>query len=362
MERGRETMYKHLFGWLAALMLCPSCSDSSPNISVVCEENPKVGRGNCIIKWETTPVIEGKVKIYASTNPDNIPEKDPILTADISDQLATIVISDPTQRYYYKMVFNNRYRVVTASCNSVIPGIQNFRDIGGYAAAKGKQVRWGMLYRSAQIESLSHSTFRELENIGIKTIIDLRTAEEVAKTPPLQEQGFNVVRIPIGTVNTDHVMQKLRDGQIGNDSIYRLMLRINREMVIHCKAEYKEMFDVLETEDNYPVLILCTTGIDRTAIISALVLSALEVNEETIMSDYLRSNNFFDIPQASGYGYRLPVGVQEAITTLLSAREGFLNAAKNQIEKSYGNIPIYLDKGLGLTDENIRKLRSILLH
>jgi protein-tyrosine phosphatase len=355
-------MYKHLFGWLAMLMLYPSCSDNSPNISVVCGEDPKVGRGNCIIKWETTPIIEGKVKIYASTDPDEIPEKDPILTVDISDQLATIVISDPTQRYYYKMVFNNRYRVVTASRNSVIPGIQNFRDIGGYVAAKGKQMRWGMLYRSAQVESLSYSTFKELKNIGIKTVIDLRSAEEVVKTPHLEEEGFNVVHIPIGTVNTDNVMQELRNGQIKNDSIYRLMLRINREMVIYCRTEYKEMFDVLEEKDNYPVLILCTTGMDRTAIASAMILSALGVNKETIMSDYLRSNDFFDIPRASGYGYQLPVGTQEAITTLFSAREGFLNAAKNQIMKSYGNVPTYLNKGLGLTEENIRELHSILLH
>lgn len=355
-------MYKQLIGWLAMLMLCPSCSDNSPSISVVCEEDPRVGRGNCIIKWETTPFIEGKVKIYASTDPDKIPEKNPVLTADISDQLATIVISDPTQRYYYKMVFNNRYRVVTASRNSVIPGIQNFRDIGGYSAAKGKKIRWGMLYRSAQVESLSYSTFKELKNIGIKTVIDLRATEEVIKTPQLEEQGFNIVHIPIASINTEAIMEQLRGGKIKNDSIYRLMLRVNREMVIYYRAEYKKMFDLLEEEDNYPAMIVCATGMDRTAIASAMILSALGVNDETIMSDYLRSNDFFDIPRASGYGYRLPYNTQEAITTLFSAREGFLNAAKNQVEKNYGNIPTYLDKGLGLTGDNIKELRSILLN
>lgn len=355
-------MYKQLLGWLAVLMLCPSCSDNSPNISVVCEEDPRVGRGNCIIKWETTPVIEGKVKIYASTDPDKIPEKDPILTVDIADQLATIVISDPTQRYYYKMVFNNRYRVVTASRNSVIPGIQNFRDIGGYSAAKGKKTRWGMLYRSAQVENLSYSTFKELKNIGIKTVIDLRSTEEVAKTPQLEDQGLNVVHIPIGSVNIDDILQKLREGKIRNDSIYRLILRANREIVTYYRGEYKKMFDVLEEESNYPAMIVCTTGMDRTAVASAMILSALGVSDETIMTDYLRSNNYFDIPRASGYGYRLPVNTQEAITTLFSARESFLNSAKHQVEKSYGNIPTYLDKGLGLTGDDIKELRNILLH
>lgn len=355
-------MYKQLLGWLTALIICPSCSNNLPNISVVCEEDPKVGRGNCIIKWETTPVLEGKVKIYASTDPEKIPEKNPILTADISDQLATIVISDPTQRYYYKMVFNNRYRVVTASRNAVIPGIQNFRDIGGYPARKGKQTRWGMLYRSSQIESLSYSTFKELKNIGVKTVIDLRTVEEVQRTPHLEEQGFNVVHIPIGIVNSEGLLRSLREGKIRNDSIYRLVLRTNREMVTYYRTEYKKMFEVLEEEDNYPALIICNTGMNRSAIASAMIFSVLGVNDETIMSDYLRSNNFFDIPRASGFGYRMPVSTQEAITTLYSAREEFLNAAKHQIEKNYGNIPTYLDKGLGLTDDDIKKLRNILLN
>lgn len=361
-------MYRHLLGWLAILAFCQSCSNNSPSISVVCEEDPRVGRGNCIIKWETTPVIEGKVKIYASTDPDKIPEKDPVLVADISDQWATIVISDPTQRYYYKMVFNNRYRVMTASRNSVIPGIQNFRDIGGYLAAKGKQVRWGMLYRSAQIESLSYSTFKELRNIGIKTIIDLRAFEEIAKTPRLEDQGFNVVHIPIRGVNTDDAMRKIRNGEVKNDSIYRLKRRINREMVTYYRTEFSKMFDVLLEEDNYPALIVCPTGMEQSAIASVLIFSALGVNDETIMSDYLRSsgskqnNSFFDIPRASGYGYRLPVKTQEAITTLFSAREGFLNAAKNQIKRNYGDMPTYLNKGLGLSDDNIKDLRHILLH
>lgn len=358
----RRAMYKQVFGWLTVLLFYSSCSDHSPSISVVCEEDPKAGQGNCIIKWETTPIIEGKVKIYASTNPENIPEKDPVATANIADQLATIAIADPTQRYYYKLVFNNRHRKVTAARNVVIPGIQNFRDIGGYNAMKGKKTRWGMLYRSSQVESLSYSTFKELKNLGIKTVIDLRTAQEVAKTPRLEEQGLKVVHIPIGSINIEDIIRKVCEGKIENDSISRLMLRVNREMVIYYRAEYKKMFDVLEKE-NYPMMILCMSGMDRAGIASAMILSVLGVNNETIMEDYLLSNMFFDIPHALGEdGYKLPFNAQEALTTLFSAREGFLNAARHQVEKNYGNIPTYLDKGLGLTEENIRDLRGKLLY
>lgn len=354
-------MYKQLLGWLVALVIYPSCSSHSPGISVACEENPR-GRGNCVIKWETAPVIPGKVKIYASTDPELIPERNPIAIADISDQLATIVISDPSQRYYYKMVFNNRYRVVTASRNSVIPGVQNFRDIGGYPSSKGRSVRWGKLYRSGQIESLSYSTLREFKNIGIKTIIDLRSDEEEKIKPLSKDQGIQVLHIPVGVVNTNEVVQKLREGKINNDSIYRFMLRMNRDMVTYYRSEYKKVFDVLEDERNYPVLISCSSGIGRTAVASALILSAIGVNEDVIMEDFLRSNDFFDIPRASSFGYKLPVNSQEAITTLFSARPEFLNAAKRQIEKNYGNVSTYLDKGIGLSNEEIKNLKGILLH
>ena len=162
-------MYKNLLSWLTVLVLFPSCSKTPPNISVVCEEN---NVGNCIIKWETAPLIHGQVKVYASANPELIPETMPIAAAPISEGKMVIVTDDPSRRYYYTMVFNNKYRVKVATRNINIPGIQNFRDLGGYrSSTTGKKVRWGMLYRSAQIDSLGCAARRELRNMGIRTII-----------------------------------------------------------------------------------------------------------------------------------------------------------------------------------------------
>ena len=92
-----------------------------------------------------------------------------------------------------------------------------------------------------------------------------------------------------------------------------------------------------------------------------MVLAALGVNEEVIMEDYRLSNDYFNIPKASKYAYKLPINSQEAITTIYSAKEDFLNAAKEQIEAEYGSVQAYLKKGLGLSAEEIEQLRSILL-
>ena len=105
-------MYRNLLNWLTILLVLPSCSGTSPTISVVCEEN---NVGNAIIKWETAPILKGQVKVYASTSPDFIPEENPVATINIEKGKKTIVTNDPSQRYYYLMVFNNRYRVRVTS-------------------------------------------------------------------------------------------------------------------------------------------------------------------------------------------------------------------------------------------------------
>ena len=143
--------------------------------------------------------------------------------------------------------------------------------------------------------------------------------------------------------------------------IYRLVERMNRQLVTNYRKEYKELFTLLLDRNNYPVVIHCTSGKGRTGIVSALVLAALGVNEEAIMKDYRLSNDYFNIPKASRYAYKLPINSQEAITTIYSAKEDFLNAAKEQIDAEYGSVQAYLKKGIGLSAEEIERLRSILL-
>ena len=217
-------MYKNLLNLLVLAVLLPSCSGTSPHISVVCEEN---NVGNCIVKWEMAPLIKGNVKVYASTNPDHIPEDVPVAVANISDLKMTVITTDPTQRYYYTLVFADKYRVKIATRNINIPGIQNFRDLGGYSSyPTQKKVHWGMLYRSAEIDKLKPCSRKELKNIGIRTIIDLRSSVEANRQSPLQQE-FKVIHIPIPTGDMEYILKGVQEQKIKSDTVYRIVEQMN---------------------------------------------------------------------------------------------------------------------------------------
>ncbi len=54
----------------------------------------------------------------------------------------------------------------------------NFRDLGGYPTADGRTTRWGMIYRSGELSTLTDADLSRLEDLGIASVIDLRSERE----------------------------------------------------------------------------------------------------------------------------------------------------------------------------------------
>ena len=81
---------------LCSLLLALSaCSTHSPDIDVACEIDLQ---NHYLLKWETTPRIEGEVHVYRSTDPEHFDTaKEPVATASI--QTGYTVVPDRLQTY-----------------------------------------------------------------------------------------------------------------------------------------------------------------------------------------------------------------------------------------------------------------------
>src|SRR5215469_15152028 len=60
-----------------------------------------------------------------------------------------------------------------------LDGAANVRDIGGYRIVGGPEVVRGRLYRGDSLSQLTSSDVERLDRLGLRTVIDFRTAGEV---------------------------------------------------------------------------------------------------------------------------------------------------------------------------------------
>jgi protein-tyrosine phosphatase len=122
------------------------------------------------------------------------------------------------------------------------------------------------------------------------------------------------------------------------------------------------MFDLLLDEKNYPVIFTCSLGKDRSAIASALILAALDVDEETILEDYLLSISLINYRGLVSDAESYSSDIQQPITALYGVHPETIRYAFELIRTNYGSMQNYLEKELNLTAEKREKLKNILLN
>ncbi len=153
-----------------------------------------------------------------------------------------------------------------------IEGVANTRDAGGYPTSDGQFVKRGMVYRSAKLSRLSAAgadTYREL---GIKTVIDFCN-----RLTPWPLFGGDVWSVHLAS--SVHGCPISFSKQEPREEFYIRGVREN-------SAAYREAFELLADPENYPVLYHCRAGTDRTGVMSALLLSLLGVDRETLITDF----------------------------------------------------------------------------
>ncbi|PIB35295.1 hypothetical protein BFP72_07730 [Reichenbachiella sp. 5M10] len=308
----------------------------------------------------------GQWTLYHGTSPQLINWQSPITTIDSHKQKTYFIPKQPN-RSFFALINTEQDTILASNRELILDEAVNFRDLGGIPTKTGQLTQWGKIYRSAELKDLSTDDLQQIREIQLKTIVDLRTNGEIENAPDTYPQDVDIQWKHLGLGSSlddkqmDSLKQIMKDATPENFNGDSFMEDANRGFV-DSSAEIKSIFDIL-LQNEGPLLFHCTAGKDRTGFTSAMILSALGVEKDVIMQEYLLSNyyrhehNEATVEKAAKY-----FGInQEVLRQLMGVKAQYLEAAFVKIETEYGDVNRYLSDEVGLTTDNINQLKSMYL-
>lgn len=173
---------------------------------------------------------------------------------------------------------------LVADDRRVVPlfAVHNFRDLGGYPTSDGRETRWRTLYRADGLYRLTPGDARAVVDLGVRTVLDLRTDNEVKTRGTFPVDDFDVAyhRLPIidatwGETSTPEI-----------EDVVEYLVFAYRGMLAEAAPRFADAIRLLAQQEVLPAVFHCAAGKDRTGILSALVLGSLGVDEQIIAADY----------------------------------------------------------------------------
>jgi protein-tyrosine phosphatase len=239
----------------------------------------------------------------------------------------------------------------------------NFRDVAGpglgYATRGGGRVRRRAYYRSNELQ-LTDEDVVSLAALGISVIHDLRSSTEVETHPDVVVPGARWNHVEVSGIPTS-LVESIDDA----DAVRRVMREVYDAFVRSpdARASYARLLSSLATGE-VPQLFHCSAGKDRTGWGAALLLEIAGVDRDTILADYLLTN---DVSSASRSTYLAMVAEHlgpdkvAVYEPAMVVEESYLQTAYDAVSEEFGSIEGYLADGLELSAELIDGLRARLV-
>ncbi|MGH8178207.1 MAG: tyrosine-protein phosphatase [Steroidobacter sp.] len=247
----------------------------------------------------------------------------------------------------------------------------NFRDIGGYRTQEDRCVRWGRVYRTGVLSYFTANDHRGLVELGVRAICDLRRADERDREPTRwPDAAAEALHWNDGSIPpTLHAFAANRPNTAAG--MFDAMVELYRALPAWMGERISGMFECLAA-GRTPLVVHCAAGKDRTGLAVAVLLRALGVPRETVIHDYLLTNDVGDFEQFIRARHAAQLGLADAQHPLLampedvrrvlfSADAAFLETAFEEIDTAHGGLDAYLEHTAGVTAARLARVRDALL-
>ena len=221
-----------------------------------------------------------------------------------------------------------------------LDGTRNVRDVGGYAATGGRRTRWRTLLRSDELTTIPEHAQRELLELGLRQVIDLRWPEELERSPNVFSRSplVHYTSVPL-----------LADDPSPHAGLAGMYLHV-------FDARASQLADVARAllADGVPAIIGCAAGKDRTGVAIALLLDLVGVPTEVIVSDYALSAGYFAEPVS-----RMSEGDWRYPPLEVDSPPEFMATALRHLDEAHGGARALLSRE-GLTAPQLDGLVDLL--
>lgn len=243
----------------------------------------------------------------------------------------------------------------------------NFREFSKITNDSVVKIKPGKLFRSANFDGLSYEMEEYLVDQGVEKVIDLRTVEESKiKKYTLTHESLTYISLPAIPLEKDiydvFFMDKLDKHSTGNEI---------RDAAYFVHSTYSKMpfnnealnfvFEEMRNKGS-SLLFHCSSGKDRTGIVTALILKMFGVEEDIIFRDYLKSNESL-VNGLNRYSREMEYNEEQhdALMWASNVHSHLLEATFKTILDRYDSFEDYFAEEYELSEEDISKIKETYL-
>ncbi|WP_436771450.1 tyrosine-protein phosphatase [Yinghuangia sp. YIM S09857] len=244
--------------------------------------------------------------------------------------------------------------------------VANLRDLGGITLADGRRVAPGMLFRSGQFSRFDPTADPHVAALGLRTVVDLRTAEERGAEPDRVPGTARLLCEDVLGEDPDVAPARLHalladpgraERELGGGRAAEVFAVTYRRMVLsgRARAAYRALVEAVA--DARPVLFHCTAGKDRTGWGAALLLMLLGAERAVVRDEFLAVNPAVRAGFAPFRAQFTAAGGDPGIAdAIIEVHGSYLDAALDAMDAEWGGVSAYVREGLGVSDATVERV------
>ena len=253
-----------------------------------------------------------------------------------------------------------------------IESVVNARELGGYKNKEGKTIKHNLLLRTGKLNTCSTDDIDTLVNeYHLKKIFDFRGSSERMLEPDPEMKNVQNIWMPIlDESNQDENNAAMRE--LGSDMYKMFMFFIEKGFMQNMYVDMlssryahqqyhnflKEVIDCKEGA----VLWHCSAGKDRTGLAALFLLTILNVDENTILEDYVLTNEYVeDLVDHRMQEFKergCPEEYMKDVQTIDGVNLDYFKTGLNYIKENYGSVMDYIHNQLNISEEDCEILRN----